>query len=173
MTAKTVRCACSAFEFGTFEIDQDNDYSTECNQTTTRVFAQGHDAKLVGYLVRADMAGEEIRRNNGGVIHSFHGAVHAASAISEALAAKAQAQLDAARARIAKKAAREATKAARKSAKAAVEPEQPTTVQAKIKVGRWAYDATIDCATGDATYAKKLGGTQTISRVDYKVIESM
>lgn len=168
------RCFCQSFEFGTYdpETEQDDTYTTDCAQTTTRIFAQGHDAKLVGFLVRAELAGEEISLVDGGSRTSLASAVSAAAKVSDALALKTQAQLDAAKARIAKKAAREAGKTARKSAKAAAAPE-PTTIQAKIKVGRWTYDAVIDCATGDATYTKKLGGTATISRVDYKVIESV
>ena len=164
--SKTIACTCRSFEFGVFDVDTDEDYTTDCNQTTTRVFAQGHDAKLVGFMVRAELAGQEIRR---GSIH-YAGAVQAAASISEALAAKAQAQLDAAKARLAKGAAREAAKAARKSAKAAeaveVKPE-PATRQATIKVGRWTYPATIDTKTGWATYSKKLGGTVSIASTDY------
>lgn len=162
------RCFCQTFEFGTFEIESDTDYTTNCSQSTTRTFAQGHDAKLVGYLVRAELAGEEIRRNNGGVIHSFQGAVHAAASISEALAVKAQAQLDAAQARLAKKAAREAAKKARKSAKAAAPAPEPTTRDARIKVGRWEYAATIDTTTGEATYSPRFGGPRTMAQGSYK-----
>jgi hypothetical protein len=173
--SKTVACACRSFEFGSYDPDteQDDTYTTECAQTTTRVFAQGHDAKLVGFLVRAELAGEEISLIDGGMRTSF-GAVTAARAISEALAAKAQAQLDAAKARLAKAAAREASKTARKSAKAAApKPEakpEPTTRDAKIKVGRWTYDATIDTATGEATYSKKLGGAVTVEQGGYQEV---
>jgi hypothetical protein len=173
--SKTTACACRSFEFGSYDPDteQDDTYTTGCKQTTTRVFAQGHDAKLVGFLVRAQLAGEEISRIDGGRV-SFADAVTAANTISEPLALKAQAQLDAAKARIAKKAAREAAKAARKSAKAAApaapaKPE-PTTRQARIKVGRWEYDATIDIATGEATHTRKLGGTRTLALGEYKEI---
>jgi hypothetical protein len=179
-TTKTTPCACQKFEFGTFEIEQDDDYNTGCKQDTARTFAMGHDAKLVGYLVRAELAGEEIRMNNGGVVHSFQGAVHAASTISEALAAKAEAQLDAAKARLAKKAAREAAKAARGSKKAErklaeqaglVEaPAAPTTREAKIKVGRWTYDAVIDIASGEATYTPRFGGPRTMLQGKYTEI---
>jgi hypothetical protein len=162
---KFAPCTCSSFEFGQFEPNTDTDYDTSCDLKTRRVFAQGHDAKLVGFLVRAELAGDEIRRNNGGVIHSFQGAVHAASSVSEALALKAQLQLDAAHARNTKKAAREAAKAAKKSrtavealvAEVAVEAPAPTTREAKIKVGRWTYNATINLATGRAVWTSKLG----------------
>lgn len=180
-TAKT-QCLCQTFEFGTFEPELDNDYGTGCAQTTTKVFAQGHDAKLVGYLVRAELGGEEIRRNTHGVIHSFHGAVHAASSVSEALAAKAQAQLDAARARLAKKAAAEAKKAARKSNKVAatfgisrtpVEAPAPVKLlplEARIKVGRWEYNAQVDRDTREATYKSKLGAVKTAAEGTYTLL---
>lgn len=161
-TAQT-RCFCSTFEFGTFDVDTDDDYTTECTESTTRVFAQGHDAKLVGYLVRAEMAGQEIRR---GSVH-FAGAVQAAAHVSEALAAKTQAQLDVAKARVAKKAAAAAAKAARKSTKAA-----EVTIadrDATIKVGRWTYVASIS-ASGVATYKTKLGRTVTLAQGEYKEV---
>jgi hypothetical protein len=165
-------CECSKWEFGQFEPNTDTDYNTQCTEQTKRSFAMGHDAKLVGFLVRAELAGDEIRVNNGGVVHSFQGAVHAAASVSEALAAKAQAQLDAARARIARKAAREAAKTARKSAKQAMDTlvdrqaahevaeakkAQPTHRHATIKVGRWTYRAAIEVATGDLIYTNKKG----------------
>lgn len=176
MATKTKRCLCSSFDFGTYGPDGSaesyEDYNTGCTQTTTRIFAQGHDAKLVGFMVRAELAGEEISTTDGGIRITHDGAVGAASKVSEALALKAQAQLDAARARIAKKVAREAAKAARRSAKAvqveapAPVVEQPKTREARIKVGRWTYDAVIDAA-GTATYSKKLGGTVELPSGEY------
>ncbi len=168
MATKT--CVCAAFEFGTFEPNSDSDYGTECRRTTTNIFAQGHDAKLVGFLVRAELAGDEIRVNNNGVVHSFHGAVHAAGTISEALAAKAQYQLDAARARLAKKELREANKAARKSAKAVKVAETPKDRDARIKVGRWTYDAVIDGKTGWATYTKKSGDSVHVAPTNFQEV---
>ncbi len=171
MTTKP--CLCGSFSFGTYGPDGSaesfEDYGTDCTQTTTNVFAQGHDAKLVGFLVRAELAEEEIAQVSGGVRHTFSGAVHAAGTVSDALALKAAAQLDAARARLAKKAARKAATEARKSAKA-VKAVEPTTREARIKVGRWEYDATIDLATGEATHTRKLGGTRTLALGEYKEV---
>lgn len=178
------KCLCSQFEFGTFEINSDDDYGTDCRQSTTRAFAQGHDAKLVGFVVRAELAGQEIRQNNGGVIHSFQGAVHAAGVVSEALAAKAQAQLDAARARVAKKAAREAAKAARKSGgaerklaeaaglvkKEILAKATPEVRWVKIKVGRWEFDAKIDAKTEVATYTSRKGELKSVQPGEYRVV---
>lgn len=160
MTAKPTaarklrNCLCQTFEFGVFDVETDDDYGTDCNQTTYNQFAQGHDAKLVGYMVRAELAGQEIRQGT----HTFASAVQAAGSISGALALKAQAQLDAAKARLAKAAAREASRTARKSAKAVTVTETPKDRKATIKRGRWTYAAVIDGKTGWATYTKKLTG---------------
>ncbi len=162
-TKKTTRCNCSTWEFGSYGPTGDasdyDSYTTNCVETTARTFAMGHDAKLVGFMVRAEMAGEDISRDQGGMRVTYSGAVQAAATISEALAAKAQAQLDAAKARIAKKAAREATKTARKSAKAAA--PAPTTRTATIKIGRWTYEATITLATGEAAFTTAKGEAKT------------
>lgn len=158
---KITRCACSTFEFGTFDPEAANDdtYTTGCKETTARTFAMGHDAKLVGFLVRAELGGEEIRTTEGGMAICHAGAVGAASKISEALAAKAQAQLDAARARVARKKLAEANKTARKSARRAaqVEVPAPTHRDAQIKVGRWPYSAKINLTDDKATYVNKSG----------------
>lgn len=167
---KLVDCACSAFEFGLISGDEtENDsYTTGCNAKTHSIFAQGHDAKLVGYLVRAELNGDEISYTSGGLRISPAGAVLAAAKISDALAAKAQAQLDAAHARLAKKAAARAAAAARKSAKAAtaIAPAPPVR-KATIKKGRWTYEAQIDEATGWATFINRKGENVSIARTDY------
>lgn len=170
-------CACRSFEFGQFEPEVDTDYGTDCTESTKRTFAQGHDAKLVGFLVRAELAGDEIRVNRDGVIHSFQGAVHAAASISEALADKAEKMLAS---RVAKAAAKANKRLPRKAApvevpaeivpdeapvevEAVIEQAEQNTAfntqrEATIKVGRWTYDAVIDFVTGDATYRGKLRG---------------
>lgn len=174
-TARKLRnCLCQAFEFGEFDGENENAviYDTNCSRTTHNMFAQGHDAKLVGFLVRAELAGEEIRVVDGGVATYLPGAVDAAARVSDALALKAQAQLDAAKARLAKKAAREAAKTAKASKKAATPTApKPTTREAFIKVGRWTHRATIDLATGTATWTSKtLGATKTAEAGQYKEV---
>lgn len=170
--SKTTECACQSFEFGEFDGENESavSYHTQCGQTTTRIFAQGHDAKLVGFLVRAELAAEEIRQNQGGVVYTFPGAVAAAGAISSALAAKTQAQLDAAKARLAKAAAREASKAARRSAKAAVVESVMATREATIRRGRWTYSAVIDTRTQWATYTNAKGELVSVASTDYKEV---
>lgn len=180
MAAKMKPCNCRSWDFGNYGPDGSAEsyesYGTDCNQSTTRVFAQGHDAKLVGFMVRAELAGQEIALVDGGIRTTFPGAVAAAASISEALAVKAQAQIDAAKARLAKKAATEARRVARQSAKAVkaieapvVEVVPPTTRQAEIKVGRWTYLATIQ-ANGDASYSSKLGVKKTAVAGSYQEI---
>jgi len=177
MAIKMTKCLCQNFEFGDFDGDNEDaiSYNTNCGQSTTRKFAMGHDAKLVGYLVRAELAGEEIRMNLDGVVVYLDGAVAAAARISDALAAKAQAQLSAARARLAEKAVREARKAAQKAKSderklaETTEIEVPTHRLASIKVGRWTYDARID-SDGIATYSDKQGNMKTVASGKYTLV---
>ena len=182
-TVKTTlhRCECSNWDFGqwTGEVPEGADpgdyYETSgtgCQAMTNRTFAQGHDAKLVGFMVRAELGGLDINRNSGGVRHSFGGAVHAAQSISDALAAKAQGQMDAARARLAKKAVsrltRKVTKAEIAEAKAATKEPEPQLV--KAKVGRWTYEGTIGPVTRDFVYRNKLGQMKTAPEGKYTVL---
>jgi hypothetical protein len=162
-TVKSLKpCECSLWEFN-LDVDHDDDYNTGCKEMTHRTFAQGHDAKLVGFMVRAELAGHDVSKRAGGMLVTFGGAVHAAESISEALAAKAEGQLDAARARMNKTA-----KAPKVEAED--EPVGATATRQKIKVGRWTYDATIDLATGEATYTSKLGGTKVAVDGTYSIV---
>jgi hypothetical protein len=179
ITTKQLPCYCRSFEFGEFDGENENavSYDTDCDQVTTRVFAQGHDAKLAGFLVRAEMAGEEIRVVEGGVAISGD-ARSMARRVSEPFEAKVVALIDAARRRVAKKALADATKAARKSAKTAERKlaedagvvVKLAPIEARIKVGRWEYDAQIDRDTREATYAGKLGGSKTVAEGKYSVL---
>jgi hypothetical protein len=167
-----VRCICSSFEFGTYGPDGSAESyeatTTECGQSTWGLFAQGHDAKLVGFLVRAELAGMEIRRQ--GV--SFRDAEHAAGSISAALAAKARKMAIGLRLKAAIKEAKKATKKAKKAeAVAAPEPVvELAPIEARIKVGRWEYDAQIDRETGAATYTSKNGVDWTKQQGEYTVL---
>ncbi len=157
-------CECSLWEFD-LDVDRDDDYSTGCQAMTVRTFAQGHDAKLVGFMVRADIAGHEISKREGGMLVSYAGATHAAGTISDALALKASIQLEAQRARAAKKASKPARKATPAPAPAPLLP-----IEARIKVGRWTYDAKIDRDTQAATYTTKLGATKTAKLGEYSQV---
>lgn len=166
-TTKTAlhACECSLWEFD-LDVDRDDDYNTGCTAMTHRTFAQGHDAKLVGFMVRADLAGHDISRRDGGMLTTFGGAVDAASKVSTALALKAEVQMVAAIRRLKGKSIKieKTPKAERKLAEVAkvVEAPKPTTREARIKVGRWTYDATIELATGIATYRTRLGATHMV-----------
>lgn len=137
-------CLCSQFAVGEDIEDENgqltrNEFTTECDRTTQSTFAQGHDARLVSFLVSGELDGYLIYRADGEGQVTFTGAGHAAASISEALGAKAdkallneRAKLSAkqakreeregkraeqAQARAEAKAARAAEAAARKAAK--------------------------------------------------------
>lgn len=153
MARKLAKCICSTFEFGTFDPDTqvDETYTTGCEASTYGLFAQGHDAKLAGFLTRAELAGEEIHRQ--GV--TFAGATDAASRISDKLRDKVAYQLASAALRLAKK-AKGAAKKAKTEALVTVEAPKPI----KIKVGRWIYEGKV-MADGTASYRTNAGVTKT------------
>lgn len=171
---KMVRCSCVNFEFGTYGEDGSAEsfesYTTGCTQSTWKTFAMGHDAKLAGFLVRAELAGEEISITQGGVKVTFSGAVDAAQRISDAFAAKVQVQLAAGIARLAKKEAAATRKASKASKGAAEAPAPapivitPTVALVTAKVGRWSYEGTVDRATGTLTYRDRNGNLQTTAK---------
>jgi len=125
-------CFCGYFEVGNFDPDvEDKDaeiFSTGCTQQTKRTFAQGHDARLVSFLVDGYFDGYDLRLVEGGVAISFSDPAGAAARASDALrdkAAKAtetrQLKNDAAATR---KLEREGKKAATAEAKAAAKAEK-------------------------------------------------
>lgn len=173
-------CSCRLFEAGRRvdvaggDVDFIDVVTTGCKASTTRLFAQGHDAKLVSFLVAAEMDGLEIALVDQG--SSWARAEDAARTISDALAVKAADMVRGAVAKAVAKAARDKGKAEVKARKAAVkelvrpvtktEVEvamiPPATRASDIKVGRWIYkNATIDPTTGTATYSTKLGSLKT------------
>jgi hypothetical protein len=176
-------CTCSLFEVGEeFETDGQPDrsiFTTNCDRKTNNRFAQGHDAKLVGFLVRAHLDGQTIWQQDGGILITFGGPVEAAGAVSASLAAKAEKMLATAAKKAEAKAVREAAKTAKKDAAAnqntlrplteeegrsvmeqifAANPphEEPAPVVIKGKVGRWTYEGTE--LNGAFHYTPKLGG---------------
>lgn len=116
-------CACSTYEVGEeYETDGKPDrsiFTTECDATTIRTFAQGHDARLVSFLVSAELDKQKIWRNTGSVLFSFTGAEHAASHVSDALADKAKKAVENQRAKLQVRDDRKAKQAAAKAAKQA------------------------------------------------------
>lgn len=172
-------CECSLWEFD-LDVERDDDYSTGCTAMTHRTFAQGHDAKLVGFMVRADIAGHDISKREGGVLVTFGGAIQAAASISDALALKAEVQMVAQNNRRTAKAERKSVSKTPKQAMndlverqaeaiLAMQPE-PMFRDAKIKIGRWTYDAKIATETGSATYRTKLGQDKMALAGEYKEV---
>jgi hypothetical protein len=173
-TRKSLKpCACSQFYAETAingnPAEGIGTYDTQCNRQTRNVFAQGHDAKLVSFLVKADMADDIIRwraDENG-----TWSAEAAAGLISSALSAKAAKALLAA---LDRKAAQR-TAAGQPKPKAprqvpvqvVAEPTATGTAQlvevgepARVKVGRWVYDGHV-MDNGDFVYKTAKGEHKT------------
>lgn len=187
-------CACASFEVG--DGTDEGTYTTGCDATTMRTFAQGHDARLVSFLVDAQYDGYPIRRASGdGTVQPFGSAAEAAGVISPALQVKAEkavanrdAKRKAAEERKAEKdrikaektAAKEKEKADKAAAKAAAkEADAPKDVPvkvaehagpARIKVGRREYGAVID-DNGAATY-RDGDEERTIERDGYRLLSN-
>lgn len=110
------KCLCSTFQI-VDPADKDNVFEPECGQTTKSKFAQGHDAKLVSFLVGGYIDGYGIQRIADGKPVLFQTPADAVRPVSEPLAKKAEAATENAKAKAAaKKAAkddRETKKAAR------------------------------------------------------------
>jgi len=181
---KLVACKCRDFEGhrpsgGSGEVEI---LTTGCTAQTNRMFAQGHDAKLVSNLVRWQLEECTIAwgRHSAQVL-SMGDAVNAAASVSEALAVKTERALCKAMERRIAQQAREDTRARERAARGArperpavQEPEQPAPAApaartARIKVGRWTYTAQID-GDGTATYQSKLGGQKTVTKGNYTVL---
>jgi len=192
-------CLCGHFEVrGKTE---DEVFSTGCEQTTFSTFAQGHDARLVSFLVDGHFDGYSLWFVKDGE-RKFDTPAGAAAMASDALRDKAvkatanrQTRVEAKnareQARADAKAAREAAKQARAAEKAAAKAEGPKTTggevaagsaegdgtplaegQVKIKVGRWEYNATID-DEGNATYVDGKGDEHIVERDGYRLLESV
>lgn len=145
-------CACSLFQVEKRTDIADGDLvRTGCTRQTNRQFAQGHDAKLVSFLVAADIEGRLMMVD--GLAENFGSADEILRAtFGEALAAKAQRAIVNALDKAARAKTPKAAKAAapREVAVTVVEPtpvEAPTqlgkyTVEPDIKgkVGRWIYE---------------------------------
>lgn len=116
-------CLCSTFLVGEKNDDgspdADAQFTTECEASTLRVFAQGHDARLVSFLVNAHFDELGIWRKDGDSLVAYTDPGHAMSGVSEPLAAKADSAMKNAKAKLDAKAEREAGREAQKAAKAA------------------------------------------------------
>jgi hypothetical protein len=186
-------CECQKFsiEIWTGEVPEGADpgqyveyIEIGCQQTTTRTFAPGHDAKLKSLLIQAGTSGHAVRCDEGGVNHigsamaqaARYGFEHqVAAGIKKAQAKNAE--------RHAKKTAkllaqidRQAAKAAAKREKAGkTEPKQNRQVSqlvapVQIKVGRWTYEAIINPADNSAEYTSANGEVKTADEGKYKLV---
>jgi hypothetical protein len=115
------KCMCSQFVAvarGDGEDDNaqaaDEERTTGCDKMTNRIFAQGHDAKLVSFLVRAEIDGLEIfHQPEGAAFRTSRHAVTAAGLVSDGLRDKARRALTKAIEKSIAREARETTRAAR------------------------------------------------------------
>jgi hypothetical protein len=57
-------CACSGFK--AVDASGTKVTTTDCNATTRRIFAPGHDARMKGFLIRAGREGLLVRTPEGG-----------------------------------------------------------------------------------------------------------
>lgn len=181
-TGKLHPCACSTFEAHTGDADDQNAeiLTTGCARVTKNSFAQGHDAKLVSFLVQWQLAGHEIHSGRAtGVLTSHGDAVAAAQTVSGALAVKAKAAItnrqaknqraaEAALKRLGKRHPAPAeTEPTEVPAAAAIIPTGPAVV--RVRVGRWEYDATLN-EDWSATYTSKSGSPVTVAKEKYTLI---
>lgn len=196
-------CLCSTYEVGHFDETEgtadETIYTTDCKAQTKRQFAQGHDARLVSFLVDGFFDGYDIRQVVSGVARTFDSPQSAALVASEALGVKAEKatanrgeRIKAKEAKTAERLAKQeqrkqeaadklAAKQADKDAKAATKASAPKDVpvnvvsdpapegQVKIKVGRWEYNATID-GEGTASFTDGKGEPQTVERDGYRIL---
>ncbi|MER6329239.1 hypothetical protein ABT298_07855 [Streptomyces sp. NPDC001034] len=165
-------CECSRYsvlvnvrEAENGDLVWDEELTTGCAAGARKLFAQGHDAKLKSFLIRAGAAGHEVRREDGGMVSVADAATHAnhysfghlVVAGIERAEAKAAAKAD----RLAKKEqARHAVKRTRKIRAELAEAAKPKTVMAKV--GRWTYEGTVQ--NGEFTYADAKGNKKTAAK---------
>ncbi len=141
-------CACSTY-FLTGETP-DERYAPECELTTFSTFGQGHDARLVAFLVDGFFDGYQLGRTLNGTEVKYASPAEAVAGISEALRLKAEKATENRANRVAlsqsKVAAREAKKAeaaaeklakaeAKAAAKEAAKAEKAKTPQAEVVAG--------------------------------------
>lgn len=194
-TSAKVACACQNYEIEiwTGEVPEGADpgeyveyKGTGCTQTTRRVFAPGHDAKLKGLLIEAGATGAGVRvgdmvRNAEGVANSYGFETQVLSGIKRMqakMAARAEkkaakeAKTHALAQKVADKANKvvteaKAAKAAKRAAKASA-----LVMPVKIKVGRWTYEAIINPADNSAAFTSANGEAKTVDEGKYKLVDA-
>jgi hypothetical protein len=197
-------CLCGFFEVGVFDSEkaeaEQEIFSTGCEATTLRTFAQGHDARLVSFLVDGYFDGYALRFVKDGVGVSFATPADAALKGSEALAEKARKATDNRQAKNdakgAKQAEREAAKAERDAAKAKAKEEKaaakeaakadkpqaevaagssegdlPELAEGQARIKVGRWEYTADIdADGNASFVDGKGEAQVINRDGYRVL---
>lgn len=141
-------CLCSTFEVVDPQ-DAEGVFAPECGLTTKSTFAQGHDARLVSFLVDGYKDGYSIRQTVNGKSTAFATPAQAVAHVSEPLRAKAEAatknmeakrdaKANAAKEREAKKAARKAESEKARAEKAAAKEAskgEPKATGAEVVAG--------------------------------------
>ncbi|SIR13138.1 hypothetical protein [Micromonospora avicenniae] len=145
-------CACQSFAVLDGETVTE---TTGCTKVVPRRFAQGHDAKLKSLLIRAGVAGYRVRWTEDD--QTREGDPLAASRLfgfGHQVESGIRGRLD----KLARRAEKKAAKA------------QPRVVA--IKVGRHVYaGATIDPATGAASYTTRSGEAKTAAAGKFTIQE--
>lgn len=181
-------CACSIFSANPSDLTErqlaDGDYetwTTECDGSTYRMFAAGHDARLKSFLIDHGFRGSEIHREIGGFVTTTGAVEHAAKfgfavQVADGITrrqVKAGAKLlrtierKSASPR-APKAPSAASKASRGSPKAQGRALKSVKTETRdIKVGRWVYyNATVN-SDGSVTYVDSQGNQQRVTRYSF------
>lgn len=151
IVAQPHNCLCQSYELVGKE-DQDEVFQTECGQTTKSTFAQGHDARLVSFLVDGHFDGYAIRQTVNGKATSFATPAEAVAHVSEALKGKAE---KATTNRSEKDAAKKAAKDERESKKAV---RQADAAKKKADAA-----AAKEAAKADKAKAPKAVGAQVVA----------
>lgn len=160
--AELHNCECSRF---IVQLPSGTEIASVCTAKTKRTFAPGHDAKLKGVLIRAEVAGAKVERlGAGGGVKS-----PLAWAASFGFGHMVEAGVALAKEKAEAKAARKAARAAKVEVEednVAAEESQPGSA----KVGRWVYEGTFTHLDGQDvyfTYTDKQGnlkGTDKFTR---------
>jgi len=143
-----------------------------CIEDTARTFAPGHDAKLKSLMIRAGVAGNAIRRDEGGMAHIGDPVAMAGHFGFEHQVA---AGIKRAQAKLAERAARKAARAAAKADKPAKAPKTPRVAKqlvepVTVKVGRWTYEAIVNPADNSAEYTSANGEVKTAAAGKYQIV---
>lgn len=135
-------CACGNV---TYVVDGQDIAPVQCRRSTTRTFAPGHDARLKGNLIRAAIAGHDVRLPSGELVSPQH--------IANGFGFGWQ---------VARGLELGLAKIAMKVGKAKVSPVPATPKTITAKVGRWFYEGVV--AGGEFVYTDKKGATQTTAK---------